>query len=193
MIFYTFICVMMGFFAGTSIEVPNNISISLDDEGKLEHFADSMNTFNEKFAQSMANKTCNFNVTMDEEFYMYAVNSYKAVQKERKENVQLIQTFCKKPNSINTLHLSEPREQVFIELNKPVLLHGYEFEIVGANDQDPENIILSINGNRILMEQGDSYTNRNVTVTMEDIFVSNIPILYASGNFIFKNHEEQKQ
>jgi hypothetical protein len=185
MLFYTVICVMLGFFAGTSIEVPNEINIDFDKDGKLEQFTDTLNLLQENITHNLVNRSCNFNVSIDEEFYIYSINSYKQVQKERKENVQLVQTFCKKPNTISTLHLEQPREQVFIELNKPILLYGYEFEIVGANDNDPENLILSINGNRMLMEQGDSYTNQNVTVNLEDIFVSTIPSLYASGNFVF--------
>lgn len=175
---------LLGFFAGTSINVPSNISISLDDEGKLEQFSNSMNQFNKEFAQAMANKTCYYNVSVDDEFYVYAINSYKEVQREKATLTKQILTFCKNPNKIGSQYLEKPRELTYLELNKPYLFNGYELEIVGANDQAEQSLILSVNGVRLLMKEGDTFSNQNTSIYLENLFVSNIPYLHAAGNFV---------
>jgi len=176
----------IGFYGGINVSIPSDINISVESEG-LDRFSKDLDAFADRFAEINNNRSCNYNVTMDEQFYIYAINNYKETQKAKRETPKLIDTFCKKPNTIGTLHLTEARELTYLELNYPLEVYGYHIEILGASDTQ-NNLILDINGNRKTMYEGDCFTNNEITVCVEELFVTTIPSLNAAGSFnIFEN------
>ena len=168
-----FIGLIIGFGWGTDVVIPENISISIDDEGRMD-----------KFASDLANITssnkpvCNINMT--EEMYYYVANSYNQAVKAR--NTKIVDTFCKKPTRVGKQYLTNPRELFFLELNSPIEFNDITFEIVGADSED-STILLDIMGSRKNIKEGDCFSNGSINICAEEVFITTIPYLWAGGNF----------
>ncbi len=70
------------------------------------------------------------------------------------------------------------REPQTVEVNG----QSYEIEIVGANDNNPASITLSVNGQQKTLEAEDSDDIAGLDVFVQDLFVNTIPELTASAN-----------
>lgn len=84
--------------------------------------------------------------------------------------------------------------QIFLDLNEPQTLtvdgQTYEVEVVGANS-DNQNIVLSVNGQRQTLLEGQTRTINGIEIFVKDVFVTNVPTLNAAAT-IFVGSEEYK-
>lgn len=82
----------------------------------------------------------------------------------------------------------------FLELNVPQTLtigdETVEVEVVGANSEgNTETIVLSVNGDRETVSEGQSRTIGGIEIFIDNVFVTNIPTLDASAT-VFVGSEE---
>ncbi|MFW5746385.1 MAG: S-layer protein [Nanoarchaeota archaeon] len=96
----------------------------------------------------------------------------------------------------DTLVLFGSDTTTFLELGQPQTLtvddESIELEIVGGNsdgDDGSGSIVLSVNGARQTMTEGQTKTVSGVDIYVKDVFVTNIPTLDASAS-IFVGSEE---
>lgn len=85
-------------------------------------------------------------------------------------------------------------ETQFLRIGQPMTMNvegtAYEVEIVGGNSDIP-NIVLSVNGQRRTVREGDNVRIAGLDIYVRDVFVTNIPSLDASAN-LFVGSEEVK-
>jgi hypothetical protein len=77
---------------------------------------------------------------------------------------------------------------LFLEINNPVsYLIGeisYEFEIIGGNSEE-NTIVLLVNGIQETMHEGEMHNFGGIMVTVDNLFITNIPTLDASASISF--------
>jgi hypothetical protein len=176
---------LIGVAAGANIVVPKDINITMDTGPRYDNLLEGL-----KNVSKIQNSSCH-NLT-----FTCALN----VSEQACQNVKCpvivhaptTDSFCKLPNKIGPTFLNESIKTVYLELNTPVEIGGYWYEIIGANADDwqGQSIILDRNGVRKTFHDGETYIDKDgVQVTLVESFVANIPTLYASGNFIITNAE----
>lgn len=163
---------VLGFGWGVSVE---DVNIKIGREN-LDYTLDAIQNISDGFVETINNQTCNYNVNMTPEMYEYTINSYMSAREVCQDQPKIVETFCKKTNSISTLHVGEARKLHLIEYGIPKEIAGHKIEIIGAEGYwEGDIVILSIDGSTRGLRVGESMTNGDIAVNVEDIFVWNIP------------------
>jgi hypothetical protein len=200
-ILFSGISCLIGFLAGTTVVMPDEIDLYTPDieefGNNLENFSLDLKNLSKDFGFACANisHTCDCKLDMGPESLKYVIDQYEEVMELKRTNYRKIDTFCKRSNQIGTLHMHTPETLYVLELNEPIEVLNWTFEIVGA-DSDckgfstdwKDYIIMDINGARKKMSKDECFTNGEVTICARDLFIYNIPYLGASGYFdIYEN------
>jgi hypothetical protein len=178
----------MGLLAATTIIIPENLTITMD----LSDEANATVAEMQELAANMSASHFTYNLTkvqMDdlrytiEEMGRYCryspkleINNEQVIMKER--------TFCHIDNS-SRVRIIEPVETYYLELGLPKTIFNRTLEIVGGSDIDG-SIIMDIEGVRYTLHEGEVIQNNKLRITVEDLFIANMPQIYLSGNFIIE-------
>jgi hypothetical protein len=102
------------------------------------------------------------------------------------------QNFIDEQNNIKTCNVTVAQSSVkqsdgipikwnaFLDLNNYQIIGDLEYEIVGANIEYRE-ILFSINGKRIHLGKGEEFVFMKQKLTVNDMFITDIPTLDASA------------
>ncbi len=160
------------------LNVPEEIKFIVDTGENYNNVVGAIKDIQTERYAHCQNITFNCEYQLNKSFYNEIVN----LDNDNKlKNSKLI-TFCKLPHKASTLFINKSREVYLLELNKEIKIKGHYFEIIGGN-WERKFLVLSIDGKRYSLKEGDHITDRNLSVVLDKSFVTNIPVLDASGTF----------
>lgn len=172
-----FIIVIIGVWLFGFATLPDNLNITVDTGENYNDVISRLETISNKTHKNY------INTSISPETYEYLYNSHKELYKLSAQPKTVVQSFCKEPDRIGKLIQNESKNFTSLELNEPVMIEGYMFEIVGAQVY-PQKILLDINGSRYNLVEGDSFVSigEDQRFIVDKIFTTEIPILWAGAN-----------
>jgi hypothetical protein len=154
------------------LEIPREINITVDTGENYDRTVNQMQHTAELLNNRSDNKSCP--VCPDLQCPTVNCSSVNTIC----ENTAAAKTmsFCRLGRV--PAHLKRGREAYLLEQGKPVMIEGNAVAVLGANDVD-STVVLSINGSRHTMKEGEAVYDGSVTYLVDKIFVINIPKLDA--------------